>query len=94
MFNIAKNHFYNRLTCTEIRYLAVTVVSTVLPEERRDLAQLMLHHETVQQSTYNDANSTFKNIRIANILNKVMTKRRITEEDLAERDFGNIYSSQ
>ena len=48
----------------------------------------MLHNPQVQQDVYNDLSRTGKNVRMSNILNKIMTKEVVAQEDLAEMNFG------
>ena len=87
-----KNHrFHFRFTSTELRKLAATLVSSVLPkEDRADLSNLMLHSEHTQQASYNQLQSSLKNIRISNILYKILTGRTITGEDMKEKEDGRV----
>ena len=51
----------------------------------------MDHSEVVQQSIYNDCLKTKRKIRISNILQKMLTNQKVTEEDLQEEEYGKHF---
>ena len=63
-------------------------MSSLLPTEKTSLSKLMMHSEVIAQSAYNDSFTTLKNIRVSNILHKVMTGERIQKKDLDEQEYG------
>ena len=72
-----------------MRHLAVTLVSTLLPKETGDLAKHMIHSEATQQQHYNDSGASFKVVRVSKLVNKVLTKKQITANDLSDAQYGN-----
>ena len=79
------------MTCTDARHLAVTLVSSVLPEETDGLADLMLHNKRIQQGVYNDVSRSSKNVRTSTLLTKLMTKQPISQHDLQPQEYGNCF---
>jgi hypothetical protein len=79
--------FY-RLTTTKLRHLAVTIFSAILPEETRDLASLMTHSVATQQKKYNESQTTAKNVRVANLLSKILQGKVLTGDDFTPQDYG------
>lgn len=73
---------------TKLRHSAATLVSAVLGTECHDLAQLMMHTQKEQQKTYNDCIKAVKNVRVSNILQKILTETPVAEADLESADFG------
>ena len=84
------NHtkIYSRITCTQIRHLVVTLISAVLPEEAPKLASFMCHTSNQQQETYNDMLTCGSNVRMSNIVTKVLCNGDLREEDLDEAKLG------
>ena len=81
-------YIFRSVTCTDVRHLAVSVMSSLLPEETDGLAELMCHNKKVQQDVYNDLKKSSQNVRTSNLLNKVLTRQTITNEDLEPQEYG------
>ena len=74
-----------------MHHLAVTLMSSLLPNETGGLAHVMLHNKRIQHGVENDLSRTSKNVQTSTLLSKLMTRQPITEEDLQENDFGIFY---
>jgi hypothetical protein len=48
----------------------------------------MMHSESTQQRVYNKCTDVGKKVRISNIMQKIMTKKALNEEDLAPAAYG------
>ena len=78
------------MTCNKLRHLTVSIMLAVLPEESKDLADLMCHSPNMQQSTYNNLVRSNKAVRSSKIVRKILTHTALTEEDLKLPQFGKI----
>ena len=63
-------------------------MSSLLPQMNENLASLMQHSTRMQKMVYNDASNALKNVQASKVLEKLMTKKEVTDEDLTETNFG------
>ena len=83
MMNPIANQIIYRGTMTQMRHMAPTFMTGLLPEQdRKDLASLMAHSSGIQQKHYNKCLSSLKNIRISNVLFKLFSESQISAADL------------
>ena len=59
---------------------------------KQDLANLLAHGTNVQQQVYNDANTQLKSIWSSKLLEKLMTKKVIKEEESPFGNFPKVFS--
>jgi hypothetical protein len=69
--------------------LAASLVTALLgPQDRKILAELMSHSETMQQKTYNDLHLSTQKVRMSKILTKLLAGQPITTADLTAAEYG------
>ena len=79
------------MTCTQVRHLAASIISTVLPEDAKKLARYMCHDSKTQQATYNDCLLSSEAVRMSNLVHKVMSEQEIVAEDLVPASYGECH---
>lgn len=82
--------FYFRMTCNKLRHLTVSIMLAVLPEESKDLADLMCHSTNMQQSTYNNLIRSNKAVRSSKIVRKILTNAELTQDDFKLPEIGKL----
>jgi len=80
-----------RMTCTQLRHVAATLVSALLPEDAPMLAKFMCHSSAVQQASYNEMLQTSQSVRMSKIIGKILLNKDILPSDLAQAELG-MYS--
>lgn len=73
-----------KITCTQMRHLAVTIVSAVAPGQCPSLAGLMAHSTGEQQKTYNECKKLCRSTKASNLLFKLVTEQQIEPGDFEE----------
>jgi len=77
------------VTCTGLRHMASTLVSSILPDaDQKDLANFMAHSSHVQQKYYNQSLKTSSNVRMSTLLYKMVHHGTVGETDLASAVIG------
>ena len=79
----------------KIRHLSATLVSALLPSsDCKQLANFMMHSEKVQQKKHTTTVSDGAEVRISEILKKLLCGQHVTDEDIREADPGEIYITE